>query len=476
METFLGYFLRSISILCIFLGSKALCKDINILLPAATVSLDPSGVLDQSSLWVGRQVHCQLFRQERHHVVNDAAESIKYLSPTKLLIKVKKNLRFSDGTMVTATDVASSINVLKKKRKVLRNVFRWIQSVKQIDSETVEFQLKSAVPQFQRFLTSAHYAIFPKEYLKRAEIDKSMWDKPIGCGSFKIKERTSQYISLVPIHKQGNMIKFWYRDSYEDKSADEFDIIPALTAITSVPNSNFSVQKLFDPYQILLAVNTKLAPFQRRQDRCSFFAKLNPTSLVNKLGPDYVVTKSLFPRGILGYSENQNWTTWYQGFQKDGVPESLKISFLNVSIPPIIQPVYEQWLKTQIKELGTGTIESPKNFGEDFIKSKFNGLIFGFKSNYLDGYEFLLVLNERSANPTGYTNVSLQRRIEESQDINDNMQRAQVYQSIADDIKKQCLLYPLATLEYKKVFINKRIKAPGLGQAPLNDYDVGKIE
>ncbi len=104
-----------------------MAKEINVLLPANDVTLNPtSGIIDQSSLWVNRQIHCQLFRQEGRNVVNDAAESFKYESPTKLIVKLKPNLKFSSGEFVTTEDVVNSILSLKKNRKVLRNVLNWV--------------------------------------------------------------------------------------------------------------------------------------------------------------------------------------------------------------------------------------------------------------------------------------------------------------------------------------------------------------
>jgi hypothetical protein len=47
-----------------------------------------------------------------------------------------------------------------------------------------------------------------------------------------------------------------------------------------------------------------------------------------------------------------------------------------------------------------------------------------------------------------------------------------MYQTIAEEIKKDCVLYPIATLSYKKVFIKKELLTPNLGQATLNDYDL----
>ncbi len=151
------------------------------------------------------------------------------------------------------------------------------------------------------------------------------------------------------------------------------------------------------------------------------------------------------------------------------------VSFLSVSVSSILQPVYEEWLRVHVKQLSTSSIDSPKDFGRRFSHSKCDGLIFGFKSNYLDAYEYLIILAEASANPTGYYDLALKRKIEMSQDINDNLQRAQLYQELSEQIKKLCLLYPLITIPYKKLFIRHSIQAPGLGQIPLNDYDLGKV-
>lgn len=468
--------MAKILIFLLALSQFALAKEINILLPAKNISLDPGGVIDQSSLWVNRQVHCQLFRQEGRNVVNDAAAAYKYESPTRLVVELRKDLTFSNGEKVKPIDVVNSIETLKKKRKVLRNVFRWIKSVEVMGENKIIFNLKSAVPQFQKFLTSPHYSILSKEFLSKVEKDNSLWDNPNGCGKFKIKDRSSLFIVLYPKNGHGNSVKFWFRDSIADKKLDDFDIIPAINVTQNIPSEKFRVEKIFDPYQLMLALNTNSEIFKNKKDRCEFLSSLDTHDLRLNLGSEYSEAKSIFPRGIIGFNENQDWSSYYKSHTQGKKINTLKVSFLNVSIPPTLQPTYEKWLQASAERILTKAIESPKNFGEDFSHSDSNLLVFGLKSNYLDGYEYLLVMSEDSANATGLKNEKLKKSIVESQDINDTFKRAQSYEVIADEVKKMCVIFPIVTISYKKLFIKSGIETPGLGQAPLNDYDLSRVQ
>jgi MarR-like DNA-binding transcriptional regulator SgrR of sgrS sRNA len=259
-----------ISIVTIY-SETMYAKDIHILLPSKDVILDPYGVVDQSSLWVNRQIHCQLFRLEGRSVVNDAAESYRYESPTKLVVKLRSNIRFSNGKYVTPRDVVKSILALKKKRTVLRNVLRWVHKIEVRGKDQIIFQLNIAVPQFQRFLTSPHYAILPEEFVVSAEGNNKLWSAPIGCGNFKIVSRDSTAIKLAPKLGPGHNVVFWFKDSLAHKKITEFDMVPASSPVQALPDSVFRTEKVFDPYQMFLALNTRSPQFNStKKDVISF--------------------------------------------------------------------------------------------------------------------------------------------------------------------------------------------------------------
>lgn len=460
---------------CARLG-MASSQEINILLPATTVSLDPSIILDQSSLWVSRQLNCQLFRQSGRNVINEVAQSYEYTSPTTLVVSIRSDVKFSDGTKLTPDDVVSSLLNLKKKRKVLRNVLRWIKDVRVVNKSKVKFELTNIVPQFQKFLTSGHYAILPKKFNQEAVKNQALWQKPIGCGNFKVVSTDDKKVTLKAL-KGDRVINFWFRTAAESRGFDSFDIVPAVGPSQFVLSEKFRTEKIFDPYQLMLALNTKVAPWNNLQDRCALFSSFDSSALLKVLGAEYVEASQLIPRGVLGFSEKDSWPEFYRS-KKSPVPKlerSFCSTYLSVSVSPSQQPIFNTWLQASYPQTSTRTMESVKTFGSDFSQSGCDSLFFGFKSNNLDGYEYLLIFGEDVANPTAFKNDKLKADIAASQDLSDNTQRAGVYESIVNRVRDLCLIYPLATIPYKKIFVRKEMATPKLGEVTLDEYDLTLI-
>ena len=115
-------------------------------------------------------------------------------------------------------------------------------------------------------------------------------------------------------------------------------------------------------------------------------------------------------------------------------------------------------------------------FGERFQDSGCDSLAIGFKSNYLDGYEYLLLFSEKDANFTGYWNPDLIAEIKGSQNFDNNKTKFDGYQAIAEKIRKECLLLPVLTLPMRKIYVRNELKTPRIGMTAVNDYFLGQVE
>lgn len=161
----MGRLVRYLIILAIiiFMSSSIYADDvIRIPLRIASVSLDPSQIQDSSSLFVARQINCQLVRNQGSVYVFEAAKSIKYISPLEVIVKLNDNVTFYDGSPIISDDVVASFNYVKRTRNVLRNIFSWVDRIDIVDNETIIFKLKKPIPRFIKFLSSPHNAIFKK--------------------------------------------------------------------------------------------------------------------------------------------------------------------------------------------------------------------------------------------------------------------------------------------------------------------------
>ena len=109
-------------VLCLCFISIASASDkishLTIPLHTSSINLNPSYVQDISSLFVSRQVNCQLIREQGGDFTLEAAESIKFVSPLELIIKLKHDRHFHDGSQITSRDVIASFNYIKNTRGI----------------------------------------------------------------------------------------------------------------------------------------------------------------------------------------------------------------------------------------------------------------------------------------------------------------------------------------------------------------------
>lgn len=254
--------------------------ELHIPLQASSISLDPSYVQDVPSLFVSRQINCQLIRNNGSVFYLEAAKSVRYVTPLQIIIKINDSAKFYDGSPVTASDVVASFNYIKKSRNVLRNVFSWVSNISVSDDKTIIFYLKKPIPQFINVLSSPHYAIFKKDFLKNVEMNKSLWKNPVGCGGYKIVLFNDKSISLMPV-KKGIPIIFYpnNKNQISANEIDKYDIVSLNIVGSSKIMINYNTFDIFDPLQVYVGLNVKNKPWQSRQARCSFKKVMRSCSL-----------------------------------------------------------------------------------------------------------------------------------------------------------------------------------------------------
>lgn len=450
----------------------AWCAEIiRVPLVAQQVSLDPSGIQDQSSLFVSRQLNCQLVRNRSRQIVNEAAKEIRYLSNREIEFVLDPNARFHNGKKVRAADVVASFHYLQTSRVVLRNIFRWIESVRATDSQHVRIRLKKPQPQFLNYLTAPNNAIFEASFLEKVKKSPNLWKNPSGCGAYKVGRHDSHSILLEPVHAH-HPVEFVFAKGGALQS--EFHLLPS--GIDAPAGSGpFKDVDLFDPYHLFLGLNLRRSPWQDRAARCSTLARIQPKALLDSYGEQAQPATMFFPRGVLGFSEKLDFQKYYKSVAAGNpvpppTPQSC-LAILGVSIAgPHRIAAAQTWFgsQTPVDPQRVKVIENPKNYGQSFVDSHCDALVLGLKSNYLDGYEYLLIFSEEAANFTGFLKPALRDLINESQDLEPST-RAASYQLAAQMIQDECLIAPLATLPTKKILISPRLTIPELGSVPFNE-------
>lgn len=460
-------------------------RELRVTLQSTLISLDPGGIQDSASQMVSRQVNCQLVRSQGSIFVLDAAESIKYINPREIILKLNNKVKFHDGSSVKAEDVLASFNYIKESRNILQNLYVWIDKMEALNDQTLKFTLKKHVPQLLKVLSGTNFNIFKKSFLYKAKKDKNLWKNPMGCGGYKVVESNNDYVKLIPV-AAGLPITFYLIKSnlVALNDIDKYDMITAdITANEKeLDKVDFKVLKMFDPVQFYIGLNSRSKKWKNKSDRCKFLAKLDLKNLIASYGEEAVLATDILPKGTLGYSENRNFNDQIIDISSNATETeaSKKVNpfcfaYLTISVEDKYKIEYLKMFKKIYPKIFTYPIFDTKTYGKDFVNKNCDAIIFAWKSYYLDGYEYLTFFENNDANFSGMHNENLSNRILRSQDIESASTRAKEYQKIIKEIGDLCIVRPLFTLPTRKIYIRKALKAPGIGLVSIHQYYLGNI-
>ena len=330
-------------------------RPIRVLLPAKQVSLWPLGIVDQSALWVARQINCQLVRTEGSVVKYEAAKDIKYLSPTELTVTLDASRKFPNGHSITADDVIASFKFLDQPKHVLRNVLLWIKEIKKSGTDQIIFELKKPMPQFLEVLSYLSFPIFEKNFLKRAISNKELWQKPVGCGGYHVIKNNKKSIVLAGGDKKPKL-EFILNETNEidgDKSSD-YDIFSLHVFGNKKKLKQFKRLEILDPYQIYMGFNVESKHWGKKQDRCDFFSSLDRSIVAKAYGDSVSVATDFFPHAVIGYNYEHGSVDLSRRaylLEQGTKDHSLCLAFLAVSIPQHLRDSYIKMIKQSYPDI-----------------------------------------------------------------------------------------------------------------------------
>jgi hypothetical protein len=479
------YFFIFTFLLFTFLTSVSFGFDVRVPLAARQVSLDPTTLYDQSSLWISRHIHCQLARKIQGKITLEAAASMEYVNPKRLKIVLNLDYMFQNGARIQAQDVIASFNFLKKSRISYKAQFSLVETVSSSDSKTLFFDFKDDTAKlFMDFFSTSQNPILPKEFLERAEKNKALLESPLGCGNYHISEYIpGDHISLISAQSSLPRLIFTLLEKNQLTSLEfqKFDLInlPIDRNEPGKPKaSEFNELHLFDPYQIVLGMNSTLNPWTQRENRCSLFARLDTNIPLQLYGSTANLAHDIYPSGVVGFSPSSDFKTYYNknSIQRPNLgTRPFCISFVAPSIPISLRAGYVKMIEKVFPNIQVKQITDPKEFGPTFLNQKCDAIVIGFKSNNLDGADFLNVFTERTVNYTGYSSASLKSEILNSLKLEDIGYRAEKFKFISQEIKKKCLIMPIMTVPYKTFYTRKTLEFPEIGKSVLNEYYLGNV-
>lgn len=115
-------------------------------------------------------------------------------SDNSYLIKLRENVKWSDGQRFTAEDVRFTIDRLKEISSIYSYNVQYVTGIDIIDDYTVKINLDREIPFFEYQLT---FPILSKDYYEAEDfVNTEKNNSPVGTGKYKIAEVQPSYIIL----------------------------------------------------------------------------------------------------------------------------------------------------------------------------------------------------------------------------------------------------------------------------------------
>lgn len=171
--------------------------DLNYALAAEPNSLDPMAIAMMSTFTVTYAIYDNLVEaDEDGNYVESLAESYEISDDEKVYtFKLRQDVKFHDGTPMTADDVVYSINRTIEKGWAA-DMTAAIDKVEKVDDYTVKLILKKPFGAMLGSLASPYFSIMSKSYAEENGED-AVERKPMGTGAYKFVEWVSgDHISL----------------------------------------------------------------------------------------------------------------------------------------------------------------------------------------------------------------------------------------------------------------------------------------
>lgn len=275
--------------------SENLGKKLTFAWEFAPRTIDSRFTSDANSQYLSDLINCSLINFDKSGMkYGQLASSWKWNDGKTLTFDLKKNVKFSDGTLLTSEDVLATYEFLTKpqeKASPLQGAFSNVKSVKALDAHKIEFVLKK---EDATFVDNLFIGILPKALASRDMISDEK--ELLGCGAFKLQNvGIGDYIlvanknySLGPIPKLSEVhIKIVKDDSTRVSKLlkGEIDLVQNALGrdqvLTLTENSNLKIQKVFGLNVSYMGFNFKDPILSNRDVREAISLGIDRQSIIN---------------------------------------------------------------------------------------------------------------------------------------------------------------------------------------------------
>lgn len=443
-------------------------------------SLDPNMYNEIPALTVTEQIFNTLLKvDENGDIVPELAESYEYITPTELLIKLKKGVKFHNGETMTAEDVAFSINRMLEK-PASRVMIDAISQVEIIDDYTIKLVFSQPSSPLLFGLAHPLTAILnKKDTLAKNDVIAT---SPVGTGPYKfVSWGSGEKIELVAFDDyfegRPKIDNLTYRAITENSSrlaaleTGEVDIaynIDAIDSATVEKNSNLQLISQPTTSTEYITFNNTKYPFDNVDFRKAVNYALDKQSMADtifmgKAKPaNSIVNPNVFGYSseVEGYPYNVEKAREY--LKKSGIKNPSFTLFVNdnttrLQLAQIIQAnLKEIGINMEIETLEWGTYLQKTAQGEH------QALLGGWVSGTSDAdIVFFPLLHSSSHGGAGnrafYTNKALDNIIEKAR-LTANSEERKALFAQAQKILQEDAPFGLLLYKNENIGLNKRVK------------------
>ena len=462
-------------------------KTITIAEKAEIKTLDPQKTVDSASLSVIQMINQKLFKIDNDgNIIPEIAEEVTKVDTKTTLIKIKRDLFFSNGEPVTVDDVLFSLNRAKESPRMMQD-FYMIESFEKVDDTTIKVKTFYEAGNLLHKLASMGASIMNKKALEENE------NNIIGSGMFKLKEwvagdrivlERNEYFKEANSNVKEIIIKFIPEANSRMIMLEtgEVDIAEALLPLDfqkiSREDDKFTTVEMQSSSNMFIGFDLRDKHLSDKRVRQAIAYAINNQDIVDSIyNGSATVATSPIPKITTGHNENSN--PYEQNIEKAkellaeaGYPNGFDI-VLNVNednqrvdTAVVIQDNLKAiGINVQIK---TYQWASYVAFVENPSQEKGMFLMAWNIAND-DPDELLYPLYHSSqidahTNVVFYKNEDFDNLISKARETIDKEKRIDLYKKAQDIIQEElphyAILYPMQNFAYKKnikgIEVNKR--------------------
>lgn len=415
--------------------------------------------------------------------------------------KLRKGVKFHDGTEFTAEDVKYTYEFYgdPKNATVIRTRFQSVSKVEAVDPYTVRVTLKEPDATFLRLAATTF--IVPKQY--HSQVGENTYKtKPIGTGPFKLKEwKPAEYTLLeaFPEHFRGRPNVDFFRlnvvpePSVRAIALQTGEADSTVWPLTTEDNLRFAKEGKFKVYRTPsvavnhFPLNNRLPQFQDKRVRQAMMYAIDRQRLIDDIykGAAVLATGNLAPALKEFYEpdvpkypydqakakallEEAGWKVGTDGI-REKAGQKLKFTITVISGDQVRKPAAE-FVQQALKQVGfqVEIREAPvATILEKLPKGEMDASIFNWTYGGTGGEPDAssTLLTGAARNFSGYSNPKVDELIKAGKRETDPAKRRQIYRDIQKIVAEDVPFLYIAYWDWFNIF-SPRIK--GLPESAQN--------